>query len=239
MMSLQVPVRGIIFDLGDVLFTWSPNTNTTISAGRLRKILSSSIWFEYECGRLKQDACYEQLAQEFSVEASHINEAFSQALESVQFDDKVLTFLKHKSKSALVNVYAMSNVSKEDFAALSQKMDWSFFNRVFTSGEVGMRKPDHDFFRHVLGEINLAPEQVIFVDDKQENVHAAECLGIRGIVFDHSTVHTLQNLLGSPVVRGYEYLYRNAKHFDSITDSGVVIKENFAELLILEATQDQ
>lgn len=237
-MSLQVPVRGIIFDLGDVLFTWSPNTNTTISAGTFRKMLSSSTWLEYECGRLKQDACYELIAQEFSVEASQVAEAFSQARESLQPDDMIVTFLKHLRKSASVNVYVMSNVAREDFAALSRKMDWSLFDRVFISGAVGMRKPDHGFFRYVLEEIKLAPETVVFVDDKRENVLAADRLGIRGILFDNSTVHTLQTLLGGPVARGYEYLYQNAKQFDSITDGGVVVQDNFAELLILEATQD-
>ena len=238
-MSLQGPFKGIIFDLGDVLFTWSPNTNTTISAGTLGKILSSSTWFEYECGRLKQDTCYEQIALEFSVEASQVAEAFSQARESLQPEDTVVTFLKHLRESALVNVYAMSNVAREDFSALSQKMDWSLFDQVFTSGAVGMRKPDPEFFIHVLEKIKLAPEQVIFVDDKRENVLAANRLGLRGILFDKSTVHTLQILLGGPVARGYEYLYRNAKQFDSITDGGVVVQDNFAELLILEATRDQ
>lgn len=238
-MSSQGPVKGIIFDLGDVLFTWSPNTNTSISAGTLRKILSSSTWFEYECGHLKQDACYKQIAQEFSVEDSQVAEAFSQARESLQPENMVVTFLKHLRESALVKLYAMSNVAREDFAALSQKMDWSLFDRVFTSGAVGMRKPDPNFFKYVLDEIKLAPEQVVFVDDKRENVLAADCLGLRGILFDHSTVHTLQILLGGPVAKGYEYLYRNAKQFDSITDGGVVVQDNFAELLILEATQDQ
>ena len=238
-MSSQGPVKGIIFDLGDVLFTWSPNTNTSISAGTLRKILSSSTWFEYECGRLKQDACYEQIAQEFSVEDSQVAEAFSQARESLQPEEMVVTFLKHLRESALVKLYAMSNVAREDFAALAQKMDWSLFDRVFTSGAVGMRKPDPNFFNYVLDEIKLAPEQVVFVDDKRENVLAADCLGLRGILFDNSTVHNLQILLGGPVAKGYEYLYRNAKQFDSITDGGVVVQDNFAELLILEATQDQ
>ena len=238
-MSLQVPLRGIIFDLGDVLFTWSPNTNTTISAGTLRKILSSSTWFEYECGRLTQDTCYEQIAQEFSIEASQVAEAFSQARESLQPEDTVVKFLQHLGKSASVNVYAMSNVAREDFAALSRKMDWSLFDRVFTSGAVGMRKPDHNFFCYVLEEIKLAPEQVVFVDDKRENVLAADRLGIRSILFDNSTIHNLQTLLGGPFARGYEYLYRNAKQFNSITDGGIVVQDNFAELLILEATQDQ
>lgn len=150
-----------------------------------------------------------------------------------------MDFLKHLRKSALVNVYAMSNVAREDFAALSRKTDWPLFDRVFTSGAVGMRKPDHGFFCHVLEEIKLAPEQVIFVDDKRENVLAADRLGIRGILFDNLTVHTLQTILDGPVARGYDYLYRNAKQFGSVTDGGVVVQDNFAELLILEATQDK
>ena len=68
---------------------------------------------------------------------------------------------------------------------------------------------------------------------------AADRLGIRSILFDDSTVHTLQTLLGGPVAKGYEYLYRNPKQFDSITDDGIVVQDSFAELMILEAIQDQ
>ena len=234
----QALVRGIIFDLGDVLLTWSPATNTTISPKTLRKFLSSPSWFEYECGRLKQDACYEKIAKEFTVDVSQVAEAFSRAHESLQPDNKLLNFIIDLRKRSLLKVYAMSNIGKEDFAALSQKMDWSMFDRVFASGETGMRKPNPDFYRHVLQEIKLAPEQVVFVDDKQENVLAAEVLGMKAFVFDQSTIRNLQTLLDSPITRGCEYMYRNAKQFDSITESGVVLADNFAQLLILEAMQD-
>ena len=103
-----------------------------------------------------------------------------------------------------------------------------------------MRKPDLSFYQYVLEETELTPEEAVFIDDKMENVLAARSLGIKSIVFDHnSTVtHTLSNILNDPVRKGYEYLYRNAKHFDSITDSGIVVSENFAQLLILDATHD-
>lgn len=52
-------------------------------------------------------------------------------------------------------------------------------------------------------------------------------------------VRTLKRFMNNSVERGYAYLYRNAKHHDSITDSGVVIPDNFAQLLILDATQDR
>ena len=149
--------------------------------------------------------------------------------------------LKQASRGA-VKVYAMSNVSKEDYAILSTKLaDWSVFNRVFTSGHAGMRKPDLSFYRHVLGEIELAPEEAVFIDDKMENVLAAKSLGIDSILFqDNSTVtRTLRSIFDGPKGRGSNYLYRNPEHFDSITDSGVVVRDNFARLLILDATQDR
>lgn len=240
----QTSPKAVIFDLGDVLFTWSPNTTTTIPTKMMRSFLSSTTWFEYESGRIGQDACYRQVAQQFSVSASEVAEAFSQARDSLQPNNSMVTFiheLKEASQGA-VKVYAMSNVSKEDFAVLSAKMaDWSVFDKVFTSGHAGMRKPDLSFYHHVLEEIQLAPEEAVFIDDKVENILAARSLGISGIVFDDNptVTQTLRNIFDDQVGRGYQYLYRNAKSFDSITDSGVVVPDNFAQLLILAATQDR
>lgn len=243
-MPYQTSPKGVIFDLGDVLFTWSSNTTTTIPAKMMKSILSSAIWAEYECGRIEQDACYRQVAQHFSAPASEVAEAFSQARDSLQPNNDMISFihtLKEASRGA-IKIYAMSNVSKEDYAVLSTKLtDWSVFNRVFTSGHAGMRKPDLNFYRHVLQEIKLAPEEVVFVDDKMVNVLAAKSLGITSIVFDDSSsvVRTLSNIMNGPVQRGYCCLYRNAKHLDSITECGVVIPDNFAQLLILDATKDR
>lgn len=208
------------------------------------KILSSTVWVEYECGRIDQDACYHQVAQCFSIPAAEVAEAFSQARDSLQPNNNMITFiheLKEASRGAL-KVYAMSNVSKEDYAVLSTKLaDWSVFNRVFTSGHAGMRKPDLNFYRHVLEEIKLAPEEAVFIDDKIINVLAAKSLGINSIVFEENSTstQTLRNIFDDPVARGNRYLQRNANRLDSITDSGIVIPDNFAQLLILHATQDR
>ena len=113
--------------------------------------------------------------------------------------------LKNTSRGAL-KVYAMSNVSKEDYTVLSTIMaDWSVFNRVFTSGHAGMRKPDLGFYYRVLEEINLAPEEVVFIDDKEVNVLAAKSLGINSTVFDDNfnVTRTLRNILDGPQQKGY------------------------------------
>lgn len=49
----------------------------------------------------------------------------------------------------------------------------------------------------------------------------------------------LRNLVGNPVLRGNTFLKDNAKQLKSVTDSGVILEENFAQLLILEATNNR
>lgn len=103
-----------------------------------------------------------------------------------------------------------------------------------------MRKPDPNFYQYVLAEMNIVAREAFFFDDKKENVAAAKSLGMNAIVFDDITVEsTLRKLFDSPVARGHQYLLRHAKCLNSVTDSGVAILDNFAQLLILSVTSDR
>lgn len=55
------------------------------------------------------------------------------------------------------------------------------FDVVVISGEVGMRKPDHEIYHHTVGLLGLAHGTCIFVDDLLPNVHAAVEVGMVGI----------------------------------------------------------
>lgn len=239
MESLQAPPRAVIFDLGDVLFTWSATTTTTVPARKLRDILSTPIWDSYERGEITRDVCYELSAQKFSIKPSEISEALSQARESLQSNDAIIQLLRELKKDPSVQLYAMSNIGKEDFGDLESIMDWSLFDRIFTSAAAGTRKPEMSFYRYVLNQINLDGNQVIFIDDKQENVHAASELGIRGFVFEESTVEHLHKIFNGPLGKGWRYLFQNASHCDTVTSSGVFFADNFAKLLILDVLGDR
>ncbi|KAJ8753632.1 hypothetical protein K2173_025623 [Erythroxylum novogranatense] len=47
----------------------------------------------------------------------------------------------------------------------------------------GKRKPDHEFFMEVLGNLKIEPGSCIFIDDRLENVQAAIEIGIVGLHF--------------------------------------------------------
>ncbi|KAH8996493.1 hypothetical protein EDB86DRAFT_3077092 [Lactarius hatsudake] len=95
---------------------------------------------------------------------------------------------------------------------------------VFSLPRRHARKPELCFFKFVLDQIKAEPSSVVFVDDRSENVLAARSLGMNGIVFDdvQRVRQSLRILTGDPVSRE--------------TNGGQIVAENFAQLLVLEAT---
>jgi FMN phosphatase YigB (HAD superfamily) len=55
------------------------------------------------------------------------------------------------------------------------------FDRHFASHLTGRIKPDEDAFRHVTDTLGCCSEEVLFLDDNQMNVEAAERIGINSV----------------------------------------------------------
>ena len=58
------------------------------------------------------------------------------------------------------------------------------FDVILDSSEIGIRKPDPRIFHLALEQLDIAPGEAIFLDDYASNVHAAEALGIRGVLVE-------------------------------------------------------
>lgn len=236
-------IDNVIFDLGDVLFTWSANTDSSISPTLLHKILRSSTWFEYEKGNICEEETYRLAAKEFSLDALEVGAAFRAARDTLQSNPSMVTLLHELRRNSDIRLFVMSNISAPDWEVLRNKArpeDWVLFERVFTSAAVHERKPNLGYFRHVLESTGIDPSRTAFVDDKLENVLSAQSLGFKGIVFTSfdDFVCELRTLVRDPIADGEKYLRDHAKQMKSVTESGIVLEENFGQLLILDVTGD-
>ena len=126
----------VVFDLGDTLFTWSSSTpKSPLPSNTIKSILRSFHWFEYEKGNLTEEEVHSLVAQEFRVAVSDVKGAFEAARDSLQSNTKLLDVIRELRESGLA-IYAMSNISAPDWAALSTKatpQEWALFDHVFTS----------------------------------------------------------------------------------------------------------
>lgn len=232
----------LILDIHDVFCSWSPNAKTAIPPTILQRMTLTPTWFDYERGRITQEACYQQSGLEFSLDSAEISRAWTAVRETLQLNSQMIALIRElKSRSnGKLKVIAASNMSIEDYEFIRQRnvADWNIFDEAFISGQMGERKPSLGFYRRVIQEAGIDPLESIFVDDKLENILSARSLGFYGLMLDKAegVSRALKNLLGDPVQRGWEYLEANAGQLDCITDNGFVLEENLTQLIILELT---
>jgi putative hydrolase of the HAD superfamily len=62
-----------------------------------------------------------------------------------------------------------------------------FFDGVYFSHLIRLRKPTRESFEYVLADAEILPEQTVFFDDLPDNVEAAKKLGIQGVWHEPGT----------------------------------------------------
>ena len=60
----------------------------------------------------------------------------------------------------------------------------NLFEKIFISGEIGFSKPTEKFFEYMVNELNLKPNEIIFIDDNIQNIESAKNLGFYSIHFE-------------------------------------------------------
>lgn len=80
--------------------------------------------------------------------------------------------------------YLATNQEKYRTAFLRNEMDFkNIFDKVYSSTELGHKKPSPEFFEAIIADISKAqpidPGEILFCDDTLENIEAAKKLGFQ------------------------------------------------------------
>ncbi len=88
-------------------------------------------------------------------------------------------------RAAGIRTGILSNMPTEVLAAIQGKLAWlGEFSPAVYSCRLGLIKPDPAIYRVLIEEIALAPESILFLDDREENVEAARALGLESEQFE-------------------------------------------------------
>lgn len=185
----------------------------------------SSTWNALERGEIEETAAFEAIGTEISIPPASVREVLDQAKSTLRVDTDLIAKLVELKESTNVKFVAMTNIAKNDFAYLCKFLtDWSLFDQVFTSFDIGLRKPEAEFYNVVLREAGANASESIFVDDKLENVIGARSVGINGVVFESGPklLQILNSLLQEPINSGYQYLDYGAGTYSKIEDATAI-----------------
>jgi putative hydrolase of the HAD superfamily len=78
----------------------------------------------------------------------------------------------------------LSNIGFELASAMEKNFPWvEEFKYTIWSCRLAMAKPDPKIFHCAQQKLNVAPQEILFIDDREENIRAAREVGFIGIVF--------------------------------------------------------
>lgn len=181
--------QNIIFDLGGVVVNADPHSwlvdrffNQKMEDMLYDLTFGSEGWRQWDCGEIGYNTlCNQVLAQakehHCEFEASVVMEDWFSML-----TNKTHTIeLMRQLKKAGCRLYYLSNTEPETIDMLERRSFWKLWDGGLTSYECGLMKPDKKIYLQLLVKYRLKPNETIFIDDKKENVDAAEALGLLGI----------------------------------------------------------
>lgn len=92
-------------------------------------------------------------------------------------DDRVLDHFKPWSDSLRIALLTNGTTRLDsDLVKLGVK---DRFFKIFNSADIGLCKPDNKIFQHVVDELGCETSEILFVDDSEFNVQAAQYLGLQ------------------------------------------------------------
>ena len=183
-----VYMKNIVFDLGRVVFAQDPRK----SSDEFKQFFSyvqqtpmPQFWVDYDLGVSTLDDVVRELSAYRGVEESYTRELILLAI-SRQETIAPTAALIRDLKSAGYRLYVLSNMSREFIDFLRGKEVYSYFDGDVVSCEVGVVKPMPHIYDILLERFELDPSQTLFIDDRKENVEAAEAKGISTFHFDRN-----------------------------------------------------
>jgi len=191
-------IKHIIFDLGGVLLNIDYNLTEKafIDAGIVdfpklySQLQQTDLFDKFEMGLMTRAEFIDALQQasEHGITEDQIINAWNAML--LDFPVRRLQILQQLSLH--YNLYLLSNTNEVHEDAFNEILMRShgiqnigvFFDRVYFSHRLAMRKPMKEIFQRVLDDNGLKPEQTLFIDDSPQHIDTAKLLGIQTIFLE-------------------------------------------------------
>lgn len=191
-------VKNIIFDLGGVIINLDPSL-TQYEFNRLGEVpfetlytqaKQTELFNEFETGRISDYTFFGELKKLLRYEGPDENLLFAWNAMLLDVPAKRLDLLIEAKQN--YRTFLLSNTNETHINAFERdlyvkhgvKNFNDYFDEVYYSCRVNMRKPDKEIFEFVLSKNKLVAEETVFIDDSIQHVRSAGDCGIRAYLLN-------------------------------------------------------
>ena len=182
--------EAVIFDIGNVLTRWQPEAfyDRVIGEDR-RRALFAAVDLHHmndliDEGALVRETIYDW-ADRYPDWGPEVRMWYDRWIELASPRIEGSIRLQRALRAKGVQVFALTNFGKHSFEEAVPMMDFlQDFDRLYVSGRMGVIKPDPRIYAMVEADCGIAPERLLFTDDRADNITAAARRGWRTHQFE-------------------------------------------------------
>ena len=186
-----MPIRNIVFDVGNVLVPWDPAGIETLALGPARvethgfvpPLRGNPIWLAVNRGEHSLEEAKQRYVAEQGFTAAEIDALWEALYASfpLMADTRALM---DELKAAGYRLFAITDNVHEIVAQLKRDYDFfDLFEVAAVSAELGSLKPDPRIYHWLLEAGGIEASESVFFDDVQRNVDGAKAVGMEAFVF--------------------------------------------------------
>lgn len=176
-------IDAVVFDIGNVLTCWQPEAfyDRVIGETRRRALFAAvdlhRMNDDIDAGALFRETIYDWADRhpDWGPEIRMWHDRWIE-LASPRIEGSIALLRALRAKG--VPVFALTNFGVNSYAAAVPLLDFlGEFDREYVSGRMGVIKPDPRIYAMVEADCGIAPERLIFTDDRADNIAAAAARG--------------------------------------------------------------
>ena len=186
-------IKNLIFDLGGVIITLAPDEalrrfkslGLENAEEQMDAYTQMGIFGQLEEGKISAEAFREELSRQVGREVTYdeCRHAWLGYVKEVpQRNLDVLQRLRSEGYRLILlsntNPFMMSWVRSPEFDGHGHSIDY-YMDACYLSYQLGVMKPDTEFFHRVLMTEKIMASETLFIDDGPRNVATASQMGIR------------------------------------------------------------
>ncbi len=182
-------MKAVIFDLGNVLVHYD-HAKTMAAVQGLCQIDEAGFWKVLKSADLEKSvgtgktngrSLHQYLQQQVNLTA--VYDQFVTAFTSgQQRNEEAIAYAVALQQRPNVRVGIISNTNDIHSDWLHQHLvEFPQFDSVILSDEVGLLKPDAAIYHLSLSQLNISPNNALFIDDIAENITGANQVGMQAI----------------------------------------------------------
>lgn len=176
-------VEAVIFDIGNVLTRWQPEAfyDRVIGPDRRRALFDAvdlhKMNDDIDAGALFSETIY-AWADRHPDWRAEVRMWYDRWIElaSPRIEGSIALLRALRAKG--MPCFALTNFGRASFKEAMPKLEFlAEFDRHYVSGRMGVIKPDPRIYQMVEDDCGVAPDRLLFTDDRADNIAAAAARG--------------------------------------------------------------